>query len=139
VLVPAGAFTILIPNFAKPVLDAIIQRHPPNQAIPLVWQKVDPALGSALIFLLPCSALAMLSPYLIRLAALRLSQVGRIAGLLYAASTVGGIGGVFVSGYWLIDHLSVSNIFRCMGGLTIALGLACLGLDSWFAQKARTS
>jgi MFS family permease len=137
-LVPAGAFTFLIPSFAKLVLDAIVLRHPPHQAIPLFWQKVDPAIGSALIFLLPCSALAVLSPYLIRLAALRLTHVGRIAGLIHAASTVGGIGGVFLSGYWLIEHFSVSTIFRAMGGLTAGLGLACLFLDGWFRQNPPT-
>lgn len=138
VLVPAGAFTFLIPSFASPVLDAIIQRHPASQAIPLFWQKVDPAIGSALIFLFPCSALAVLCPYLTRLAALRLAHVGRVAGLIYAASTAGGIAGVFFSGYWLIDHLSVTDIFRSTGGLTVLLGLACPLLDPLFGRPAST-
>jgi hypothetical protein len=136
VLVPAGLFTFLIPSFAKTVLDAIVLRHPPQQAIPLFWQKVDPAIGSAVIFLLPCSALAVLSPYLIRLTALHVTHVGRVAGLIHAASTLGGISGVFLSGYWLIDHLSIPNIFRATGGLTIALGLACPLLGPMFEKTA---
>ena len=129
-LAPAGVVTFLIPKFAKPLINAIIMRHPLDRNIPPLWQKLDPAIGSSLIFLLPCFVLAMLSPYVIRLAAKKLAHVGRISGLVYAASTVGSIAGVFVSGYVLIDHMNLSNIFRATGGLTVLLGLLCLGLDS---------
>jgi MFS family permease len=131
-LLPAGAVTFFIPDFAGAVIDAIISRHPADRAIPAVWQKLDPVLGSGLIFLLPCFVLAMLSPYMVRLATKRMSHVGRISGWIYAASTVGSIAGVFVSGYVLIDHMSVSKIFRVMGTLTALLGVLCLFLDRCF-------
>jgi hypothetical protein len=137
-LAPAGLFTGLIPNFAGHVIDAIVLRHPLDRPIPLVWQKLDPAMGSALIFLLPCFVLATLSPYMTRLAARQLSQVGRITGLISAASTVGSIAGVFLSGYVLIDAFSLSNIFRGAGGLTLVLGFMCCFMDRWLnpAQPA---
>src|SRR6185295_4917574 len=128
-LVPAGLFTFLIPNFAATLIDAIIRRHPVEHSIPPLWQKLDPVLGSALIFMLPCFVLATLSPYMVRLAAKSLSHVGRISGLIYATSTVGSIAGVFVSGYILIDQMSLSNIFRTTGVLTSLLGALCLWLD----------
>src|SRR5881394_2467366 len=134
-LAPAGVVTVLIPEFADPLMGAIIQRHPADRSIPLVWQKLDPALGSALIFLLPCFALATLPPYMIRLATKRLTHVGRISGLIIAASTVGSIAGVFVSGYVLIDQMKLSHIFRGTGGLTILLGAFCFFLDPWFAEQ----
>ena len=134
-LVPAGVVTAFIPDFAEPLMNVIILRHPTDRAIPLVWQKLDPALGSALIFLLPCFALATLPPYMIRLATQRLTHVGRISGLIIAASTVGSIAGVFVSGYVLIDEMKLSHIFRATGGLTISLGALCLFLDPWFGER----
>src|SRR5882762_142548 len=130
-LVPAGVLLWLIPNCAGWLINKIILRHPADLPVPLVWQKLDPALGSATIFLLPCVVLAMLSPYMIRLATHSLAQVGRSSGFIIASSTVGSIGGVFVAGYLLIDEMKVSTIFRAMGGLTIFLGLLCLGLDRW--------
>src|SRR5436189_1676325 len=133
-LAPAGVVTLFIPDFAEPIMNVIIQRHPTDRAIPAVWQKLDPALGSALIFLLPCFALATLSPYMIRLATKRLAHVGRISGFIIAASTVGSIAGVFVSGYVLIDQMKISDIFRATGGLTILLGALCYFLDPWFAE-----
>ena len=53
-LVPAGVLLCLIPNCAAWVIDKIVLRHPADLPVPLVWQKLDPVLGSATIFLLPC-------------------------------------------------------------------------------------
>ena len=128
-LVPTGVYVGLIPLFAGGILDWIIMRHPLEESIPMIWQKLDPALGSALIFLGPCFVLAMLSPYMIRLAARTLSHVGRISGQIYAASTVGSIAGVFVSGYILIDLLPLSQIFYVTGALISLLGVLCLFMD----------
>ncbi len=125
-LILAGVVTLLIPDFSGRLIDALIRRHPADQPIPLLWQKLDPALGSALVFLLPCCVLAMLPPYMIRLTTRHLAHVGRISGLIIAASTVGSIVGVFVAGYVLIDHLRVSVIFRATGGLILLLGVLVL-------------
>jgi MFS family permease len=133
-LVPAGLFVLLIPTYAERGIDLIIQRHPADLPIPDVWKKLDPVLGSSLVFLMPCAVLACLSPYMIRLSARSLSQVGRASGFIIAASTIGSIAGVFVAGFVLIDQMRLSVIFRSMGGLTILLGLACLPLDAWLSN-----
>jgi len=137
-LAPAGLITFLIPEFAGPLINTIILRHPVEKSIPLLWQKLDPVIGSGLIFFLPCGVLAMLSPYMIRLAASRLAHVGQISGLIYGASTLGSIAGVFVSGYVLIDQMNLSNIFRATGGLTVLLGGWCLFMDRWMRQERST-
>ena len=128
-LVPAGLLLFVIPNTAAWLIERIISRHPAGQPVPLLWQKLDPVLGSALIFLLPCVVLATLSPYMIRLATHRLEQIGRSSGFIIAASTVGSIAGVFVSGFVLIEHMKLSDIFRSMGALTILLGFLCVAFD----------
>ncbi|MGO8675059.1 MAG: fused MFS/spermidine synthase [Limisphaerales bacterium] len=133
-LLPAGLAVCLIPEYADWLIDGIIKRHPSDQPIPLLWQRLDPVLGSALIFLMPCIVLATLSPYMIRMATQSLAQVGRASGFIIAASTVGSIAGVFVSGFVLIDQMRVSNIFRLMGALTVLLGVLCLALDRWLRR-----
>jgi len=134
-LLPAGLALCLIPESADWLIDRIIQRHPSNQPIPLLWQRLDPVLGSALIFLMPCVVLATLSPFMIRLATQSLAQVGRASGFIIAASTVGGIAGVFISGFVLLDQMRVSSIFRLMGALTALLGLLCVALDRWLKRR----
>ncbi len=135
-LLPAGAILLLIPNCADWLIVKIISRHPVDQPIPVLWQKLDPVLGSALVFMVPCLALAALPPYMIRLTTASLAQVGRSSGGVIAASTLGSIAGVFVSGFVLIDQMGLSAIFRFMGGLTLLLGLACLLMDRWIACAA---
>jgi MFS family permease len=133
-LAVAGLFTFLIPKFTPPLLEAIVMRHPLDREIPALWQKLDPVLGSTLVFFLPCFVLAIISPYMIRLAARQLEHVGRISGLVYAASTVGSIAGVFVSGYILIDYLGVSEIFRGTGILILCLAGLSLAMDRFMAK-----
>jgi predicted MFS family arabinose efflux permease len=118
------------------LIDAIVMRHPLDQPIPPLWKKLDPALGSALVFFLPCFVLAILSPYMIRLATRKVERVGTISGLVYSASTLGSIAGVFVSGYILIDYLAVSDIFRGTGILILFLAGVSLLMDRWLARAS---
>lgn len=136
-LAPAGLGLYSIPSWSKWLIDPIILRHPLDQPVPLVWQKLDPVLGSACVFLLPCVVLAMLSPYMIRLATQSLAQVGRSSGFIIASSTLGSIAGVFVAGLIFIDYLRLSTIFRLMGGMTMLLGLLCVSLDRWLSPSVR--
>jgi len=135
-LIPTGVMIALIPVFAPRLIDAVISRHPASQPIPPAWQKLDPVIGSSLIFLLPCFVLATLSPYMIRLGTQTLAHVGRMSGWIIGASTVGSIAGVFVSGYVLLDHMAVPDIFRVTGGLIVGLGVLCLAMDRWFKKAA---
>lgn len=135
-LVPTGMGVLAVPWYAPPVLEAIVMRHPSGEPVPPVWQKLDPALGSAVIFLLPCLVLAMLPPYLIRLCARRLGQIGRLSGQIIAWSTLGSIAGVFVAGYVLIEVMKLSNIFLTMGGLILVLAGLCWWLDRGLASPS---
>jgi len=134
-LCAAVLVTLFIPSFTPSLIEAIVMRHPVGAEIPSLWQKLDPVLGSTLVFFLPCFVLAILSPYMIRLTARQLEHVGTMSGLIYAASTVGSIAGVFVSGYVLIEYLAVPDIFRGTGVLTLCLAGLSLAMDRWLAGK----
>src|SRR6266849_5655428 len=58
----AGVAMILIPEFTPPLIDRIVLRHPTSREIPALWKKLDPVLGSTLVFFLPCFVLAILPP-----------------------------------------------------------------------------
>ena len=128
-LAVAGLFTMNIPTLTGPLVEKIIMRHPSGEDIPLIWQKLDPVLGSGLVFFLPCFVLALLSPYTVRLAARRMERVGTVSGMIYSASTVGSIAGVFVAGYIFMGYLAVTTIFSWTGGLILFLGAFSLMLD----------
>lgn len=88
-------------------------------------------MGSTVVFFLPCFVLAVISPYMVRVAARRLDRVGTTSGLIYAASTVGSIAGVFISGYIFIQYLSIPTIFQATGVVTLCLAALCLAMDKW--------
>ena len=138
-LAVAGIFILFIPQISPPLINAIVNRHPPGENISMLWMKVDPAFGSAVIFFLPCFVLAVISPYMIRITARQLEKVGAVSGLVYAASTVGSIGGVFVSGYILIDYLTVTAIFQAMGVVVLALAGLTLAMDLWLGGNCKTA
>lgn len=131
-----GVGIFLIPEWGPRLLSAVIERHPPDLPVPLLWQKADPVIGSAMLFLVPCLVLAMLSPFMIRLSTRRLSEVGRSSGLVIAAGTVGSIAGVFVSGFVLIEHFGMNTIFRFCGVMTLVLGVLC-GVIEWNLRNQR--
>jgi spermidine synthase len=85
--------------------------------------RLNPLIASSIFFLLPGIFLGTISPYVIRLAATRLSMVGSTAGTLYAVSTCGSIFGTLLTAFYLIPLLGVSNIIHVLG-----LTLVCLSL-----------
>jgi len=85
--------------------------------------RLNPLIASSLFFLLPGVFLGTISPYVIRLAATRLSMVGSTAGTLYAISTCGSICGTLLTAFYLIPLMGVSNIIHSLGVTLVCLSL----------------
>jgi spermidine synthase len=84
--------------------------------------------AAALILFAPSMiALAATGPILVRLCASS-GTVGRSAGLIYALSTVGSMGGVVMTISWLLPSVGTDTTLRLLCGLTFLIG-AC-GLSS---------
>lgn len=118
-----GAFTAgLIPVVARPVL---------RQAAAAV-ERLDAAvmLGSFLavlvLFSVPVTLLACVSPFAIRLAIRGREEAGRVAGRVYALSTLGSILGTFLPVLVLIPWLGTARTFLLFS--LVLLLVAILGL-----------
>ncbi len=69
-------------------------------------------LSILLLFAIPMTLLGMASPFLVRICAREIEQVGNTAGTLYAVSTIGSIFGTFASVFIGIPYLgSRASIF----------------------------
>src|SRR5499425_1005456 len=90
--------------------------------------RLNPLIASSIFFLLPGVFLGTVSPYVIRLAATRLSTVGSTAGTLYALSTCGSIFGTLLTAFYLIPLIGVSNIIHFLGMILICLSLVVVPL-----------
>ena len=71
-------------------------------------------LATTVLFGPPSILLATVSPFVVRLAARDLSEVGNTAGRLYAVSTAGSLVGTLVCTFVLIPHLEVHQILSLL-------------------------
>src|SRR5262249_26879041 len=101
-LLVAATSAVLIPP-----LHRWLQAHDafgPSGLIPRI------VFDSGLLFLLPVVALGAVSPQVLRLSLPKLEMAGKVAGKLYAWSTVGALAGSFLTGWVLIRVLGVYRL-----------------------------
>jgi spermidine synthase len=107
---PPAAWILVLPHVAESLGEAILAAD--------LGPDWGPLLATTLLFLFPSAFLGLISPFAIRLAARSLSTVGNTAGLLYAVSTVGSIGGTLATAFYLIPTFGTRAI---LSGLGLAL------------------
>ncbi len=92
VLLVAGLSVAVLPFAAEPLFRAATSAFADVSAGAFIASFV----GAMLMFLVPVTALGAVSPWAIRLAVTDVATAGRVAGRLYAVSTVGSILGTFL-------------------------------------------
>ncbi|MFC1721613.1 spermidine synthase [Patescibacteria group bacterium] len=84
-------------------------------------------LASLVLFFIPFGLLGMISPYLIRLVNRQVEQTGRVAGKIFAVSTIGSIVGTFLPTLVTVPLFGVQRTIVVFGAalcITAAIGLA---------------
>ena len=107
----AGLLALSLPLLKGPVLKACLPLGLRGGAFTSTLILFGPVL-----LLLGC-----ISPYLVKLTASKLKNLGRVVGGLYALSTLGSTVGTVLTGFVLIAYLSVDQIFSLIGGLLMML------------------
>jgi predicted membrane-bound spermidine synthase len=93
-----------------------------------LWQSGDflgPVLATVIIFAPPMMALAMTSPFVIRLLA-RAGHVGITVGKVFALSTAGSIAGVLGTSFYLVPRFGTRVTMEILCAASIAVGAAGL-------------
>src|SRR5688572_5304532 len=109
-LAAAGAWLAVVPFAVRPVLAL-------GEPFGL---RASVLVSATLLFFPPLLALGMVSPYAIRLRARSLDEVGRVAGDLYAISTVASVAGAIATGFWLIPTLGTRGLILGAGSVLLA-------------------
>lgn len=131
IVLAAGVFTSLLPLVIKSL----------SKTFPLLfivdgWGILASVFGSfltvLLLFALPIFLLGMVSPYVIRLATKTVEDAGRVAGGLYAWSTVGSIFGTFASAFFLVPFIGSRETILLSAVLLIIMA-AVLFQKRWWA------
>ena len=113
IILLAGVLSLLVPAIKGPILKA---------CMPL-GLRTGAFISTTILFGPALLLLGCVSPYLVKLLAREIQNIGRVVGSLYALSTVGSTVGTIVAGFFLIAYLGVDQIFVVIGGLLIALSV----------------
>lgn len=112
----AAAFVLLVPWLAGPVCRGLGR-----------WEGGGPRLqalvSSVVLYFIPSVALGMVSPFAVKLAAHGMADLGRVAGRLYALSTLGSICGTFLTSFVLVEWLGTQVIIIALGITLIVAAL----------------
>lgn len=121
IVLAAAALFALVPLVAGPFLRVSVKALESVSA----GAFVGSLLAVLVLIALPMLLLGTVAPYAIRLAVVRVEEAGRVAGRLYAISTLGSLTGVFLSALVLIPFLGTRRTF-----LVFALALAVVAVAS---------
>ncbi|MDH4233925.1 MAG: fused MFS/spermidine synthase [Gallionella sp.] len=113
IIILSGVLVILIPLLKAPILQISLQFGLRWGALSSAFLLFGPAL-----FLLGC-----VSPYVVKIAAREMHNIGRTVGFFYAISTIGSVAGTTLTGFVLIAYLGVNKIFILTGCLLIGIGV----------------
>jgi len=92
------------------------------------WGDFAGTVGAtAIIFVPPMTALAMTSPFVIRLLA-RAGHVGIAVGSVFALSTAGSIAGVLATSFWLVPRFGTRTTMEILCVASILIGAAGLAV-----------
>ena len=119
-LAVCSLWVILIPAFYKPVCEFISNR--------IVDVRLGSLIAMNVIFLVPVSIMAMVSPYIIGIIAVWRRQSGFTAGMVLFISTVGSFAGTNVTAFYLISLFPVSRIVVGLGIICLCVSLITLAL-----------
>jgi spermidine synthase len=109
----SGALIYPIPHVSGQILSWIAAQD--------YGPRANPLIGSTALFFLPSVLLGTVSPYAVRLRARSVEDVGHVAGVLYALSTLGSILGTLLAAFVLISAVGVHTIIQILGATEMAL------------------
>ena len=109
----SGLLVLLVPWLAPTVIKF-------SQPLDL---RVGAFISTLLLFGPSLFLMGFVSPYLIKIAASELHNLGRMVGGFYALSTFGSVIGTVLTGFLLIAYFGVTRIFEITGSLLIILSI----------------
>ncbi len=121
IVLGAAALLALVPFVAGPFLRVSVQALDRLEA----GAFVGSLFGVLVLVAVPVLLLGVVAPYAVRLSVRSVEEAGRVAGRLYAISTLGSLAGTFLSALLLIPLIGTRRTF-----LVFALALAIVAVPA---------
>ena len=119
----AGVICSIIPIFAY-IITFQIGAAEVSSVSAVVQTIVGSFMVVLILFAIPIMLLGMVSPFVIRLATTTVEEAGKVAGSLYAASTVGSIIGTFASSFLVVPLLGSRETILISSTILIVVSAA---------------
>ena len=116
----AGLYIIFIPFIAPTITSAFIQFFVSDSQYASLFAVFT-------LLIVPTFLLGIVSPYAIKLATRRLTELGNVSGNLYSLSTIGSIAGTFLTVFVLIPTFEINYILFGLG-VTLMVFSSLFGL-----------
>ncbi|MBA4423847.1 MAG: glycosyl transferase [Syntrophus sp. (in: bacteria)] len=117
-LVGCSLWVLMIPFIYQPVCEFVSEN--------IIDVRLGSLIAMNLIFFVPISIMAMVSPYIIGITAAWQRQSGFTAGMVLFISTVGSFAGTNITAFYLISLFPVSRIIMGLGMICLAVSLIVL-------------
>ena len=85
--------------------------------------KIGAIISTIVLFFLPNLLLGFIIPIILKIKLENIEKVGKISGRIYAISTIGGIFGTFLSGFFLIPNFGSVQILFVLSIILVLLSL----------------
>ena len=116
--------TIIFLSAVSIIISTIIHRYFLSHLSSFIFDVRLQAVIASIVLFAPASIfLGMVSPYAIKLRLKHVNSTGKIAGNLYAISTIGSICGTFLTGFFLIPFFGHQNILYFLSALLLSISI----------------
>jgi len=85
--------------------------------------KWNPLAGSFVLFILPGIGMGIVSPFIVKLSADKLENIGNTAGKIYAISTAGSITGTLLTAFFMIPAWGTKTDLKILGLILSLTGI----------------
>ena len=117
-ILASGIGMVIIPFIANPVMS--------SAASGTVGIFLGSLIAVVLLFIVPFTLLGMVAPFVIKLAATNIEDVGNTAGSIYALSTVGSIIGTYLPALLFVPWLGTRRTILFFAAALVLIGVAGL-------------
>jgi MFS family permease len=119
-LVVCALWVLMIPFIYNPVCEFISER--------IVDVRLGSLIAMNVVFLVPVSIMAMVSPYIIGITTVCPKARALTAGMVLFISTVGSFAGTNITAFYLISLFPVSRIIMGLGVICLVVSLLVLAV-----------
>lgn len=126
ILLTASLLLAIVPFAARPVLHAALGGFS-SISVSVVAGSF---LGVLALFVLPVTLLGAVAPFALRLAVPSVEEAGRVAGRLYALSTVGSIFGTFLAAIVAVPAIGTQRTLLATAALVALAAVPLLGASA---------